>query len=372
MSSFSFGSARSCLSFQGATSVIIMLAKALSRTNNQADLFNGIDGVAVNYIDDLILLGRNETVTQKMFEFVKEVMLFLNFKLSKKKQLEATNCGIILGLEFDMRASEIRCAEPRARDIVASITAFWNDPQAQQQSDLEHWVGQLGFLAYHSSYGAAYMPPLYHLPWVPIAKRRGVLAGHHKYSHLVLQALRWWTNLLCGTRVLWSVSHDPTNYIVTQSDAADRSYGVFDSRGRAVVGDFRKSRGEIIMFKELKAITAYFKRYEVPDGTGFVHLCDNQNVVRTINREYVKSSVAFMDEFIAFHRFCESKSLSCVAHYIKSKNNLATDLMSRGEPWLALQCLDWVGLPITELRADLRNFILVQSHGASAPPCLPM
>ena len=56
MSSFSFGSARSCLSFQGATSVIILLAKALSRTNSQANLFNGVDGVAVNYIDDLIIL----------------------------------------------------------------------------------------------------------------------------------------------------------------------------------------------------------------------------------------------------------------------------------------------------------------------------
>ena len=332
MSSYSFGSARSCLSFQGHTSVVVMLAKVLATANGLANIFNDVDGICINYIDDLVIIARNATIARKMFAYILEVMLFLNFKLSKKKQLEPTDQGIILGLEFELAMSEVRCAESRAAEIMASISEFGNDPCAQSQDDLLHWVGQLGFLAYHSSYGGAYMPPLYAIQWVPVAKRRELLDGRHKFSHLVLQALSWWSNLLCGSRVLWSTSHEPVNWAVTQSDASDRSFGVFDMQGRAIIADFRKSRGQIIMFKELRAITEYFKHFDVPRNSGFIHLCDNQNVVQTINRGYAKSSVAFRDEFIAFRKLCEDKSLSCISKYVNTKDNLVSDLSSRSEP----------------------------------------
>jgi hypothetical protein len=210
------------------------------------------------------------------------------------------------------------------------------------------------------------MPPLYAIQWVPVSKRRELLDGRHKLSHLVRQALSWWSNLLCTSRVLWSLSHEPVNWAVTQSDASDRSFGVFDMQGRAIIADFRKSRGQIIMFKELRAITEYFKHFDVPKNSGFIHLCDNQNVVQTINRGFAKSSVDFRDEYIAFKKLCEEKSLTCISKYVKTKDNLVSDLSSRSEPWLALQCMAWIGHPITEVRTDLRHLLLLRSRGMLA------
>ena len=368
-SSYSFGSGRSCLSFQNHTSVVVALARALAKGNGLANIFNGIDGICVNYIDDLILLGRNAICCQKMFRYVREAMLFLNFKLSIKKQLEPTTCGVLLGLEFDMCAQEVRCSSERAEDIVKSIEAFRQDPSAQSNEDLTHWVGQCGFLAYHATYASAYMTALYAIQWVPLEKRRGLVDGRHPLCHHVLQALTWWCGLLCGSRVLWSVAHDPVRWAVTHSDASDRSFGVFDMQGRAVIGDFKKSRGQIIMFKELRAITEYFKHFKVPKRTGFLHLCDNLNVVQTINRGYAKSSAAFRDEYIAFHKFCESRALTCRSHYVNTHDNFVSDSASRSEPWLALHCLARLGQPVTCLRTDLRNALLISTRGVCSEPC---
>ena len=101
-----------------------------------------------------------------------------------------------------------------------------------------------------------------------------------------------------------------------------------------------------------------------------MHLCDNQNIVKVLNRGFAKSSIQFRDEYIAFHKLCERKSITCRAAYVESKRNLAADLATRHQPWLALQCLAWIGHPITDLRTDFRNLLLIASQGMyfSKPP----
>ena len=122
LSSYSFGSARSCLSFQNLTSVVVLLARALG-----GEIFNEDNCIITNYLDDIIIFARSMAWCRKAFKVLVEVMKFLGFKLSKSKQLAPCSTGVVLGLEFQLIKRAVACTPERAKNIVDAMYDFQKD-----------------------------------------------------------------------------------------------------------------------------------------------------------------------------------------------------------------------------------------------------
>jgi hypothetical protein len=107
---------------------------------------------------------------------------------------------------------------------------------------------------------------------------------------------------------------------------------------------------EIIAFKEMFAVAEHLRRFPPQKNTGVYIWCDNMNVVHTINRGYAKGNQQLRSEYAKFHAICEENTLLCVAAYCNTKDNLATDLMSRSQGRLAYRMLQWMGVTPREIK----------------------
>ena len=296
----------------------------------------------------VILIARNATIARKQFKICMEVVKFLGFKTSIHKVCEPVESNVVLGLELCCKESAIKCGKKRAAEILGQLQQLDEDPLKFPLADLDQLTGRLGFLSYHKVAARQYLIPLYALRWATPAKRveflRQVPAS--AFALRLRTCIQWWRNLLSGSRVLWAANEEPLRWMCLNSDAASPQYGSYDSFGNFSMGLF-KDHGlddEIIAFKELFTVAEHLRRFTPDKRTGIYLWCDNMNVVHTINRGYAKKNQSLLCEFARFHEMCELNALRVVAAYCNTKDNLATDLMSRSRGRLAYRMLHWMGV----------------------------
>ena len=291
----------------------------------------------------------------RQFKACMEVFDFLGFKTSAKKVSEPAPSNIVLGLQIDCLATAIRCGEERAADLVARINTFAAAPEKHSTADLEALVGKLSFLAYHHDFAQHYMMPLYALKWMPPSHRGFVVSKDPSaVGARTRAALGWWLRLLKGDRILWTAKNEPTHWHTYCSDSSSKQFGSYDSKGQISVGDFADTpwADEIIAFKELYAITEHLRIFPAEQNSGLYLVCDNMNVVHTMNRRHARGSQQFRLEYAEFHEHCELHGIQFVATYCASKDNLPADMLSRGKQALAISMLSWMGVPPSRIVAS--------------------
>ncbi len=180
-------------------------------------------------------------ISSKMFDKCMRIVLWLGFRTSAGKVAKPSPKNIVLGVELDCANVAIRCGTERAANLLTMLQALETSPETFEFKQLESLVGKLGFIAFKSRDGPHRMVPLYALKWLSKDMRVAAVSGElkTKLGASVRAALKWWKDLLSGSRLLWSADQEPLNWIVLNSDAANDAYGAINSRRKMSFGQFK-------------------------------------------------------------------------------------------------------------------------------------
>lgn len=293
-------------------------------------------GAISSYIDDCFYVSCSMSIAVLSGELLVMVVEWLGCQLSPSKcTIGGTRVkvlGIIIASTPAARTFEV--PQDKADGILPVLHSLLKNASQVPQATLETCLGQLGFLAYLSTYGSRYVYPMYALLWLPMPLRATYIHGGGPLSREVRTAIKWWIALLeSDDKILWSSKDDPLQWILVNSDACPHGWAATDYTTNFFASGILDTTKEAIAIYELRAMRQYVAWAQPDFRTGLLFLCDNTNVMHTVRRGYCKSN-CLRQEFNVFADLCERMSLRCAVVYVKSKNNLMTDLGSRCRPIL--------------------------------------
>jgi len=353
--SFSFGSARSCLKFQQYTSLIVHVTKILLGTK----YFASNPGLAAefsacarrlgltclaNYLDDNFTISCTLKISDKVFDMLEATTEWVGGKMSAKKKMKSKKSGQVLGLIIqcgDEKKAGMRLPEDKTLNMRELINELEKKQGAFDHKKLERLAGMMCWLSYYSDTALLYSLPIVALRWLPCKVRALAFLSDHPLFYEIDASIKWWKRTLkCSNNMpyIWRANAKVKNWIRLTSDASSTDWGIHDHRSIYLMGSFIENDDRPIATKELSAINEYIEFADVRNS-GLHLLCDNMQVYWSVRKKAVSPSTdsSFKQQIWRFARNCEKRCLRVVMDWISTHHNLSTDLSSRHRPILALE-----------------------------------
>ena len=371
--SFSFGSARSCIGFQQYTSLIVYITKILldtkyfppmpkldDATNIGANTpFRLGKSCIANYLDDNFTLASTEKYACEVFDTLEAVTKFVGGQMSKKKKLRCLKRGQVLGLLIQCGTKSVagmRLPSDKTLRLRELFEMLQKHKGLMDFRMLEQLCGLICWLSYYSSFGLLYTLPIVALKWMPKALRIRVFHHQHPLAWELRASINWWIKTLkCDDNMpyIWRVSSDPKRWIRLTSDASGSAWGIHDHRSIYLMSKFADDDKRPISSKELEAVNRYIEFADLRH-TGLRLLCDNMQVYWSVKKKAVRPStdISFKRQVWQFVKNCEKRSLTVLMDWISTHHNYSTDLSSRARPILALATASCIAGNTLELYCD--------------------
>ena len=355
--SFSFGSARSCLGFQQYTSLIVYITKILlgpdyfppmPKIDTHAHVgantpFPLGKACIANYLDDNFTIACAEKHAIKVFDTLEAATEFVGGQMSKKKKLKCLTRGQVLGLIIQCGVKSVAGMRLPVDKTLRLRELFELLHRVKGQIDfrkLEELCGLICWLSYYSNFGLLYTLPIVALKWMPKALRNLAFTHEHPFAYELYESIKWWINTLkCDEDMpyIWRASSNPKKWIRLTSDASGSAWGIHDHHSIYLMGKFADDDERPISSKELEAVNQYIEFADL-HHTGLRLLCDNMQVYWSVKKKAVRPStdVSFRRQVWQFVKNCEKRSLTVLMDWISTHHNFSTDLSSRARPILAL------------------------------------
>ena len=195
---FSFGSARSCCSFQQYTSCICRLTKLFVGPKifppepDKTAKFDSRKHAAgkaclANYIDDNFMLADSLRTGRKVLNVLRATTKFVGGKLSKSKELNNKKEGkvlgaiIVMGNKTGKKPAGMKLPSDKASSMLSSMKLLKasNNVEHIEFKALETLLGRCCWVSYLSTWALLYTLPLVALKWMPKAMRYDVFRVDH-------------------------------------------------------------------------------------------------------------------------------------------------------------------------------------------------
>ena len=353
--SFSFGSARSCLKFQQYTSLIVHVTKIIlgakfftEKPSLAAEFSKDVArfgrACIANYLDDNFSLSANLRFGRIVYNTLEAATEWVGGKMSAKKKLASKMRGQVLGLLIQCGRKFIagmRLPEDKTLKMRKLLEELDDSCGSMDHKKLEILAGMMCWLSYYSNFALLYSLPIVALRWMPLKLRTAAFRRDHPLNYEVRKSIAWWKKkLTCADNLpyIWKASESSGNWIRLTSDASSAAWGVHDHRSTYLMGTFADNDVRPIATKELQAINEYIT-FADARNSGMRLLCDNMQVYWAVRKMAVNPSTdtSFKKQVWNFVRHCERRCLTVVMDWISTHHNLSSDWSTRCRPLLALE-----------------------------------
>ena len=303
--------------------------------------FYGVKKI-VNYLDDFIIIASTEEECLRQRNVLIEIMEFMGFNISYKKVTEPSRCTIFLGITINSSKMELSLPQEKVDKLKSSLDYCIGKTYVSKK-ELQKVGGLMSFCSQVVKGGRTFSRRVFDL--CARARNRGVI----KLNVETRKDLQWWRNLCAEFNCKSLIQNDNCDDPMV-SDASTKGFGAwcgadyfygswthgeqFYEKGCGhqveppVLDNLFVHEGNINVY-ELYPVLMGLKRWAKKYANTRVHcITDNMQVLAMINTGRSKNKLC-MEWLREIFWICFIHNIEIYATYIKSKDNILADQLSR-------------------------------------------
>lgn len=316
------------------------------------------------YLDDCLLIDRNESACKETVDMVVRLYENLGLKVNvEKSQLIPSREVAYLGFILDSENMCIKLPQRKVNKVTRQCSLAVQKSESISLQDLAELIGLLVSVSPAVQYGQMYIRQLEYEKNEGLKNHLGNFDALISLSQEAVNDLRWWLQSINNSFKL--ISSDKLDLTII-TDASLDGYGGH-CEGKSIAGKWSDNEKMMhINELELLAVVYALNAFVTKPGLSILLRVDNNTALAYINKFGGCRSTNCHKIAKRIWQFCESKRCWITAGYISTKDNVIADSLSRDKrvdssseyklnPRLFKNIIDQFTIPYIDLFASANN-----------------